>query len=104
MQFKFRSKPYSTNYLTIIPFDQQYCNENTEIFLKETYGMVFNPKDGIRNKYEVYKSFTDDRVQQIILIDLTGKFNHQAILQLMLDVSVAGDRWLPVLPDGLPAA
>lgn len=89
MQFKFRSKPYSTNYLTIIPFDQQYCNENTEIFLKETYGMVFNPKDGIRNKYEVYKSFTDDRVQQIILIDLTGKFNHQAILQLMLDVSVA---------------
>lgn len=89
MQFKFRSKPVSTTNLTIIPFDQQYWDESTTDYFKTHYGVVFNPKAGIKNNYEIFKSVTGSQVHPFALIKLTGKFNHQAIQQIWLDFAIS---------------
>ncbi|MBK8501618.1 MAG: leucyl aminopeptidase family protein [Saprospiraceae bacterium] len=89
MQFKFRAKPTTTDQLTIIPFDQQYCDEQTSSHLKDGYGIVFNPKEGIKNSYEVFKTINGNRIDQRVIINLTDKFNHSAILQSILDFAVS---------------
>ena len=89
MQFKFRTKPTTADLLTIIPFDLQYCDEQTSFHLKDAYGIIFDPKEGIKNSYEVFKSIRGNRVDQRVIINLTDKFNHQAILQSILDFAIA---------------
>ena len=89
MQFKFKAKPDSRIQYSIIPFDQQFCSQETASYLLDQYRIIFDPADASKNNSDLFKIVEGTRIKQIAILNLTDKFDHQAILQVFLDFAVS---------------
>jgi len=87
MKFKFATSPNKNIDFSIIAMDNQFTTENTSQYLENQYGIVFDPKVDINNSPEIIQIYQNNKKRRIVLIDLSEKYNHQAVLQSFLDLS-----------------
>lgn len=87
MNIKFATSPSKNIDLSIIAIDNQFIDSNSSSYLEEKYGVLLDLEHGLGNSPDIFQINQNKKTKQIILIDLSEKYNHHSILTSFLDIA-----------------